>query len=316
MYITLSGNISSVYGGDRDIDLTVILNNTCQVSYNSAVKGITLIEQTGIVGYSVSASDPRLTITSVKKLIDKYEIIVISNKATVTGVLGDDKDRFIFIYSQADSSFIATKITSVSFNLGILRIIVPATVALETLPFYIPMVFTTSLDKLSYMTIQGTYTPYQGEGIQNREYSILNAETAAFISSNGTGAAPVIGLKDVYPYNRELPLVTCLPSLVSWSDSDLTNQSLSGDISSNYEVKQASNVEHTIPVILYTNDFIEPVTGFKRKKLRLLSRSGSRGFSKTAPNVGFGIKQPKVKSVLGDSLQATVASVTVYVDNK
>lgn len=315
MFITIVGDITAISTGK--VTITILLDNTCQINYNASVKGVVSIEETFAVGSSSTLSDPRIKILNVKRFSDRNEVIIISNKAIIKGLSGDDTNRFIFVASATDpGTFIAYNISSIAFNLGIIKIVVPPTVNLETQAFYLPISIIPALDKDSSMTIIGTYIPYQGEGIQNREYSIINSEEVAYISTNGTGAAPIVGIRDIYPYNRELPLSTVLPSLVSWSDSDLTNQSLSGDMSSNYEVKQASNVEHTIPVQLYTNDFIEPVTGYKRKKLRLLAKSGGRGFSKTAPNVGFGIKKPKVKSVLGDNIQSTVSAVTLYVNNK
>lgn len=315
MFITVVGDITATSTGQ--VLLTILLDNTVQLNYNSSVRGVISIEETFSVGNTSSLLDPRIKMLNVKRFSDRNEIIIISNKAIIKGLSGDDTNRFIFVASTTDpNSFTAYNITSISFNLGIIKIVVPPTVNLETQAFYLPMSIIPALDKDSSMTVIGTYIPYQGEGIQNREYSVINSEEVAYISTNGTGAAPIIGIRDIYPYNRELPVSTVLPSLVSWSDADLTNQSLSGDISSNYEVKQASNVEHTIPVQLYTNDFIEPVSGYKRKKLRLLAKSGGRGFSKTAPNVGFGIKKPKVRSVLGDNIQSTVSSVTIYVNNK
>jgi hypothetical protein len=315
MFITINGDITGM--GTTQVRITVLLNNTAQISFNPSVKGLTSIEETVVVGNSTSTTDQRVRILSIRKFADRNELILVSNKSMIKGIGGNDVDRFIFVASLSEpGSFDAYKITSISLNLGILKIVVPPTVNLESQTFWIPMSLIVSLDKTSTMTLVGTYTPYQGEGIQNREYSVINAEEMAFISTNGTGSAPVVGIRDIYPYNRELPISTILPALVSWSDSDLANQSLSSDHASNYETKQASNVEHTIPTQLYTNDFIDPVASFKRRKLRLLSKSGSRGFNKTAPNVGFGIKKPKVRSVLGDSLQATVSSVTMYVDNR
>lgn len=312
MTATVVGDVTTATSGRLLVE--ILLADTCQIGFNSAVKGITSIEQTAYLG-TVSASDPRIKIVSVKRFSDRNEIFVHTNKATIKGIMGDDKDRLIFVYSQPETAYIAYKITSIAFNSGMLKIVVPPSVNLETQLFYIPVSLYVNPDPNASMILLGSYIPYQGEGILNREYSILNAEETAFLTTNGTGAAPVVGIKDIYPYNRQIPISTLMPNLITWSDSDLTNQSLTGDIAANFEVKQASNIEHTIPVVVYTNDFIEPIASYKRKKFKLTAKSGARGFGKTNPNLGFGIKQPKVRSVLGDNLQATVAPVTLFVDN-
>jgi hypothetical protein len=159
------------------------------------------------------------------------------------------------------------------------------------------------------------YIPYQGEGIEGHEYILAYAPENALITTNGTGAAPIPGIQDVFPFNRQLPIVTQMPSLPTWQDAELMNQALLSEIDSNFVAKQFSNIEHTLATRLHTNDFIEPIHGDKRRKIKLMNQAGRRGFGKAAPHVGFAIPRPKPRSVLGDNLQTTAGPVTLYVHN-
>ena len=312
MYVNIVGTVPT----SSSLIFTILLKNTCQISYNPAVKGLTSIEETVIVGTGEANTDTRVTISSVTRFADRNEIILYSNKAKIKGISGDDTNKLIWVYDSPSNTYIGYKITKVDFNLGLVKITVPNVVNLGTNGQLWKLIISIvpSLDKTSTMSLVGKYKPYQGEGVANREYSIISSNDKALLTTNGTGSAPVVGIKDIYPFNRQLPISTLLPSLVSWSDSDLTNQSLSGDISANYEDKRVQNIEHTISVNMYTNDFIEPVAGFKRKKIKLVSQT-SRGFNSTIPNVGYGVVRPKTRTVLGDNLQTTVAPVTLYINN-
>lgn len=310
-YVTIAGNIP----GGTDIVFTHIIGSTAQVGYNPAVKGISTIEETVQIGVG-TISDSRVTVASVTRFADRNEIVLYSNKVLIKGISGNDTSRFIWVFDISTNSYVSYPISDISFNLGIVKITVPPIVNLSgNQKFFVVASLLPMLDKSSSLTLVTTYKPYQGEGKEGVEYSLVNAEGVALLTTNGTGAAPIIGIKDVFPYKRELPIITTLPALVTWADSDLANQSLSGDLSNNFEDKRASNVEHTIPVNMYTNDFVEPVAGFKRKKIKLASQTGSRGFSKTIPHVGFAVKKPRARTVLGDNLQATVAPVSLYVNN-
>jgi hypothetical protein len=185
---------------------------------------------------------------------------------------------------------------------------------LDSSKFFLVGAIAPALDPQSSLVFTFDYIPYQGEGETDREYSFIHSDELAHITTNGTGAAPIVGLKDVYPYNRELPMATILPSQPTWDDAELNNQAVSGYFDSNYDAKKFSNVEHTFATPLKTNDFIEPVASWRRKKIKLSTPSG-RGFAKAFPHVGFAIRPPAPKAVQGNPVLATTGAIYLYVNN-
>jgi hypothetical protein len=123
-------------------------------------------------------------------------------------------------------------------------------------------------------------------------------------------------LSDVYPYNRELPIITTLPSQPSWADSGLTNLPIASLFDSNYVAMRQDNVEDTFDVPLHTNDFIPPLNKDTRKTVQFTAAAtGGRGFATAIPHLGYAITAPTPRTVLGQNLQTTVAPITLYVDN-
>ena len=198
---------------------------------------------------------------------------------------------------------------------GALYTVTVAQSNLETSTWFMVGGFQPTPDAGSSLTVMVSYIPYQGEGVTGRNYTVVYAQDEAFVTTNGTGAAPIVGLQDVFPFDRQFPIAPTLPALASWSDASLKNQAMDGDLTGNYKAKQYNNVAHTFLARVHTNDFITPINGFLRKKIRMLTKTGNRGFSKALPHVGFAIESPTAKSVLGDSLMATVSSIVLYVNN-
>ena len=105
------------------------------------------------------------------------------------------------------------------------------------MPFFFTGSILPAFDAQSELKLGLQYIPYQGEGVLNRDYEILHSEDDALVTTNGTGNAPVVGLTDVYPYNRELPIITMLPAQQAWNDAgpgerrrgQLLRQQLRGD---------------------------------------------------------------------------------------
>jgi hypothetical protein len=141
------------------------------------------------------------------------------------------------------------------------------------------------------------------------------ANDYGLVTTNGTGQAPIIGLADVFPYNRSLPVSTSLPALTAWSDAGLTNLPVASFFDSNFVGKQYLNVENTFEVPLHTNDWIEPFNKDKRQTVQLNSNTAQRGFNRAIPNIGFAIQPVTEKSALGSDVLATNAPITLYVNN-
>src|SRR5208282_992146 len=171
-----------------------------------------------------------------------------------------------------------------------------------------------ALDKNSQLVLSIEYLPYQGEGVLLRNYELVHAEDNALITTNGTGAAPVAGLSDVFPYNRELPISVSMPSQLGWSDATLINEPVASFFDSNFVAMRVNNVEHTFLVPLHTLDFIPPFNKDIRKTVQFIT-AGGRGFAKATPHIGFGIAPPTARTVLGQNLQSTTAPITIYVNN-
>jgi hypothetical protein len=173
-----------------------------------------------------------------------------------------------------------------------------------------------AFDPLSKLIVEMHYIPYQGEGVLNRDYEFLHAEDNALITTNGTGSAPIVGLKDIYPYNRELPIAITMPAQPGWSDATLANAPLETFFDSNFVAMRVNNVEHTFLAPLHTNDFIPPINRDIRKSVRFVAAAtGGRGFATAVPHLGFAIAPPTARTVLGANLQTTTAPITLYVNN-
>lgn len=325
MAFMVSGNLAA----NGLVDVVALCENTAQLSYIPAVKGVTAIEEVVKIGYNgvpAHPLDPRVKVPQtmqgqpigIRQHINNVTTIqMFADRCTIKGVSGDDSQWLIWI-KDGTSAFTAVP-CSISIFGGILNVSINDTDEIRaydfvTQPWFLVASILPAFSKTATMVLATTYIPYQGEGVAGREYSILYADKFATVTTNGTGAAPVVGIKDVFPFNRNLPLSTTLPSLETWRDSDLANIPISGEFSGNYYAKRYKNVEHTFEVALHTNDFIEPVHGFKHRKLKLATKT-SRGFKRVYPHTGFAIKKLQPQNLLGDNLQSTIAPVVLYVNN-
>ncbi|VVB51243.1 Uncharacterised protein [uncultured archaeon] len=313
--LTLDGAIQS----STNVIFSFLANRTCQLSFNAPVKGVTAIEETVLIGnYTADSSlvmDTRVFIVSNKNYPNVTNTIVLAaNGCQMKGISGDDVNQFIWVQNQS-GSFDAVQITSASFQNGLVVLQVPATVNTQIQPFFLCASILPALVTSSQLIVEESYLPYQGEGVLNRNYEIIYSDDYGLVTTNGTGQAPIIGLADVYPYNRSLPVSTSLPALTAWSDSGLTNLPVASFFDSNFVGKQFLNVENTFEVPLHTNDWIDPFNKDKRKVVQLSTAAAQRGFSRAVPNIGFAIKPVTQKTALGTDVQATTAPITLYVNN-
>lgn len=301
-----------------------LAQDTVQLAYNAPVKGVTQIEETVLFGnYTADSNfpmDSRVVIESVTYAAsnDTNTIVLGANGCEIKGISGDDTVPLIWGF--ANGVLTAYSVSSATIGAGTIIVTVPGlggTIVFAgpmAQPFVIAGSILPAFTPASTLTLQVQYVPYQGEGIVNRAYDILHSEDNALITTNGTGAAPVIGLSDVFPYNRELPIITTLPAQLSWNDAGLTNSPIASVFDSNYVAMQQDNVEHTFLVPMHTNDFIPPVNKDTRKQVQFIA-AGARGFSQAIPHIGYAIEAPTPRTVLGQNLQSTTAPITLYVNN-
>ena len=310
-----------------------IAQDTAQLAYNAPVKGVTEIEETVLFGnYSgpFFNIDPRVqvvsigydstsTTTTIVLAAQQPTITTMSTGCSIKGIAGDDAgNRFIWISDGATPTpnFTAVTIpaTNITINNGVITLIVPGNYA--TSQFFFVGSILPAFDPNSILIVEMHYIPYQGEGVLNRDYEFLHAEDNALITTNGTGAAPIVGLQDIYPYNRELPIAITMPAQPGWSDATLANAALETFFDSNFVAMRVNNVEHTFLAPMHTNDFIPPINKDIRKSVRFIAAAtGGRGFGTAVPHLGFAIAPPTARSVLGVNLQATTAPITLYVNN-
>ena len=314
---------------------SILAQNTAQLAYNAPVKGATEIEETVLFGnFSVAYGnagdsnypmDGRVIVESVGTAtvsgITTSTIVLGANGCVIKGISGDDTNPFIWTVSQTTGQpavFTAVPVQSVNFINGTVALTVQGVTlaGLNAVPFIVAGSILPAFSPTSILTVELQYIPYQGEGVLNRNYEILHSEDNALLTTNGTGAAPVIGLSDVYPYNRELPIIVTLPAQPSWSDAGLTNLPISSFFDSNFVAMRADNVEDTFDVPLHTNDFIPPINKDTRKTVQFTAvATGGRGFATAIPHLGYAITAPTPRTVLGQNLQTTIAPITLYVDN-
>ena len=294
---------------------SVLCHHTVQCAINPPVKGVTALEETVLAGPALAddiQGDPRITVASSRYRGTNTVLVLYSAFAKLKGFAGSDYRTLIWVKSTS-GKFVA-KECSVELFGGIATVTVPDANITTTQWFLVASILP-SLAASSSLALALTYIPYQGEGVEGRDYTLVHAPNEALITTNGTGQAPVVGLQDVFPFNRQFPIAPTLPALPSWSDSDLKNQALGAEVDSNFVAKRFNNVEHTLATRLHTNDFITPLHGCIRRKIRMSTKGGRRGYAKATPHVGFAVAKPKTRSVLGDNLQSTVASVALYVNN-
>jgi hypothetical protein len=314
MVVTILGNMTD------QLQITVLCANTAQLVYNAAVEGIVAIEETVLFGTYADTTntylmDPRIQVVSKKFYSGVNNIIVVAaTNCVLKGISGNDVLKYIWVAPTAGSgTLIAVPITSVQFtNNGLLTITIPATVNLEVQGFFMAGAILPAFRSDTQLMLSTLIVPYQGEGVANRNYDVIYTQDSALVTTNGTGAAPLVGIKDVYPYNREFPIITSLPTNSSWNDTDLINQPVSSYVDSNCESKLHNNVENIFEVPVYTNDFIQPIAGNKRMMIQL-SLPSTRGFTQTLPHIGFAVHGPTVTS---GSVYATTTSspVNLYVN--
>lgn len=320
---TLNGNnsIANIAGAvptNSTLVVSVLAQDTCQVAFNAPVKAITTIEEIVLVGNRNSDSlfpmDPRVEVISVTydSSTSTNTILMAANGCTLQGVAGDDVTKIIWVLDNT-GNLNASPVTRMNISDGLMV----ATVVgadLTAAKFFFVAAINPALDKNSQLVLSVTYLPYQGEGVLQRDYEFVHAEDNALLTTNGTGAAPVAGLSDVFPYNRELPVATSVPSQLGWNDATLVNEPVASFFDSNFVAMRVNNVEHTFVVPLHTLDFIPPFNKDIRKTVRFIT-TGRRGFAKAIPHIGYGIAMPTPRTVLGQNLQATTAPITIYVNN-
>jgi hypothetical protein len=245
-------------------------------------------------------------------------VVLAGNHCIIKGISGNDVGRLVWVQDQF-GNLNAVNVSTASFSNGYAIVVVPhtnldPTQGGSTFLFVGSILPAFSTD--SSLTVEERYVPYQGEGVEGHSYEVLYASDSALITTNGTGTAPVIGLSDVFPYNRQIPISTTLPSQVGWSDATLSNTPLATLFDSNFVAMRQNNVETVFEAPLHTNDFIMPVNRDIRKQVQLLQGgSGGRGFAKALPHLGFAIEPPAPKTVLGQNLQSTTAPIVLYVNN-
>lgn len=317
--------VASVLGAVTDtLTCTILCEYTAQVVYNASVKGVVSIEETVAFGNYYSGTslssidnlrlDPRLKMVYVKNTPGVGNTIVFSvTGGSLRAISGDDVTKKIWV-DIGNGCAASYSITSVEFTDGLVVIKTSDMVNLESTSFFmVASVMPAFADSSTQLTLSFLYNPYQGEGVIDRDYDVLYSEQKAIITTNGTGAAPLVGIKDVFPYNREFPVAASLPRLINWSDESLNNQPVTSYLESNNESKKNNNIEHTFEVPTFTNDFIQPVSGGKRKTLRLTAPA-LRGFSQVLPHVGFAIHPPAISS--GSMYtRSTSSPINLFVDS-
>ena len=302
-------------------EMVLLCHRTAQVAINPAVRGAVAIEETVLLGAGTLTAqdlmqDARLLAVSAVQQSNLTTTIITGTVAggRLRGIAGDDsgdQSGLIWVSQGSGDSFLAIPCT-ITVSVSAFTITVPNAKITLTTPWFIPASFLPGLDPSAELLLSMPYVPYQGEGIQGRDYLVLDAAAEALITTNGTGTAPTPGMQDVFPYNRQLPVATMMPSRSNWNDSDLTNAPIGGD-ETNYSSKRKSNTAATFPATLRLNDFVPPLQGSVQRKIRVLTPT-SRGFSRTLPHVGFAVDVPVKKTGLGLSF-STVAPLTLYVDN-
>jgi hypothetical protein len=336
----LSGNnfvltIQKAVPTTSTVVVSFIAQNTAQLAYNAPVKGVTEVEETVMFGNyngpaftmdqrvqvvsNIYNGIPANPLTTIVLAAQQPTITTLSTGCSIKGIAGDDTGtRFIWVSDGATPTPNLTAVSipaaNITINNGVVTLIVPGNYA--TSQFFFVGSILPAFDPLSSLIVEMHYVPYQGEGVLNRDYEFLHAEDNALITTNGTGTAPIVGLKDIYPYNRELPIATTMPAQPGWSDATLTNTPLETFFDSNYVAMRVNNVEHTFLAPMHTNDFIPPIDRDIRKSIRFIAaNTGGRGFGTAVPHLGFAIAPPTARTVLGVNLQATTAPITLYVNN-
>jgi hypothetical protein len=317
--ITLQGGVPTT----STLVMSFLAQGTAQLAYNAPVRGVTEIEETVLFGNYTGTTqfpmDTRVTVPSVSydPLSNSSTVVLAATECVIKGISGNNINKYIWL-SDSVGNLTCCPVAQPNFSGGVVSVVVPGVNLIPStgaINFLFCGSILPALSAASSLVIQEQYVPYQGVGVSGRDYEVVHTEDNALITTNGTGAAPVPGISDVYPYNRELPIVTMLPAQVTWQDSTLTNSPLSTYFDSNYVAMRMSNVEHTFLAPLHVNDFIQPITRDIKKSIRLVTEGGNRGFSIATPHVGFAIAPPALRSVLGQNLQATTTPVTLYVDN-
>jgi hypothetical protein len=311
--------IAAVILSTQTLVMSFLAQNTAQLVYNAPVKGVTEIEETVLFGnYTTDINfpmDSRVTVevAQYSSTTNLTTFVLAANNCIIKGISGNDVTRYVWVLDQL-GNLNAVQCSTVNFNNGTVTVIVLGNYASSTFLFCGSIL--PGLSPSSSLTIIERYIPYQGEGVLNRNYEVLHNDETALVTTNGSGAAPIVGLEDVYPYNREVPISTTLPALVNWPDATLTNAPLASLFDSNYVAMRQSNVEHTFEVPLHTNDFIPPMNkGFRKELQFITAATGGRGFSQATPHVGYAIDTPTPRTVLGQNLQSTTAPIILYVNN-
>ena len=187
--------------------MSFMAQDTAQIAYNPSVMGVTQMEETVLFGtYAFTPSSPanspalwtdnRAVVESVSydNASGTSTVVLAGSHCVIKGISGNDIGRLVWVQDQF-GNLNAVTVSSASFSNGYAIVVVPNT-NLDQAQGGSAFLFVGSIlpapSPASILTVEERYVPYQGEGVEGHTYEVLYAYDNALITTNGTGAAPVI----------------------------------------------------------------------------------------------------------------------------
>jgi hypothetical protein len=166
---------------DGQLDMTkattfvVLTHRTAQAAVNPPVKGLTALEETVLVGPGLLndiQGDPRFTVASARYNGTDSILVLYANNMRVKGFAGTDFTTLIWV-RDISGKFVARECTVELFG-GIATVTV-AKANVTTSQWFLVASVLPSPSSNSRLMLTSVYIPYQGEGVEGRDYTLVYA---------------------------------------------------------------------------------------------------------------------------------------------
>jgi hypothetical protein len=321
------------------IELEILITNEKTFHINETVKGVTAITETAALSKNATLkfSDPTAGDTRTYLFKTTLDYAKSDLHATVSvpadfwddqtayggvfeGFFGYNGQAYVFVKMRDDSFYRATPCSVTGIGTPVLNLVLPQVSVSLVEDVLVLAQSTVILPPTSTVLLSYDYVPYQGEGDPTDSYYLKYLNTAAQVTTFGTGKRSVPGLQEVTSLNPRFPLAAALPSNTGWSDADLkcSKFQINGAFSAaGTPAASTAEVLQTIPLSTVTGNLKYLLEASAEEHPALSPRvQGQRGFTKNTVAFAFVVEPPVLTDSPHQQSDVTMSDLQFWVDQQ